>query len=136
MNRGKQMSDVKRYDVVGDALIWEETDGDYVLHTDYKAALEKIAELEAERKDWDDRRHQAVMSLADQMVKTVETVKERNLVQSKYDELFVDAQELRTDYSWLIKHSWESGAISKAKAAELLGVPLIDFDEAIEGVDE
>lgn len=36
---------------------------------------------------------------------------------------------LKLKYKWLIMHSWMCSSISKAKAAEMLGVPLIDFDE-------
>lgn len=91
------MSNVKRYDMKSVIEVSDNPSGDYVLHTDYKAALEKIAELEAERKDWDDRRHQAVLSLADQMVKTVETVKERNLVQSKLDKAVTQLRSARNE---------------------------------------
>lgn len=39
--------------------------------------------------------------------------------------------ELTRKLEWLIRHAWMSSAISKAKAAELLGCTLIDFDEKI-----
>lgn len=39
--------------------------------------------------------------------------------------------ELKRKYAWLIRHSWMCSAISKAKAAQLLGCFLVDFDEKI-----
>ena len=47
-----------------------------------------------------------------------------------------DYRTLEYKYAWLIKHAWMSAAISKAKAAELLGVALIDFDDIINNVNE
>lgn len=54
------------------------------------------------------------------------------------------AQQLETErelsgvttelYKRLIKHSYETASISKAKASELLGCPLIDFDSIIKDI--
>jgi hypothetical protein len=46
-----------------------------------------------------------------------------------------DYRTLEYKYAWLIKHAWMSAAISKAKASELLGVALIDFDDIINNVN-
>lgn len=43
----------------------------------------------------------------------------------------LDYDDLYARHKWLIQHAWLTGSISKAKAAELLGVPLIDFDTDI-----
>lgn len=39
---------------------------------------------------------------------------------------------LRQKLKWLIKHSIDTASISKAKAAELLDIPLIDLDEDLQ----
>jgi hypothetical protein len=47
---------------------------------------------------------------------------------------YFDYDNLENAHRWLIHHAWLTGSISKAKAAELLGVPLIDFDAEISKV--
>lgn len=47
-----------------------------------------------------------------------------------------DYRTLEYKYAWLIKHAWLSNAISKAKASELLGIPLVDFDDIINNINE
>lgn len=42
-----------------------------------------------------------------------------------------EVAELKEKYIWLIRHAWLCSSISKAKAADLLGVSLIDFDNAL-----
>jgi hypothetical protein len=39
---------------------------------------------------------------------------------------------LQGSLEWLVRHSIETASISKAKGAELLGIPLIDMDEFLE----
>jgi hypothetical protein len=60
------------------------------------------------------------------MIENVECV----VVQKQY------LDELKRKYAWLIRHAWICAAISKAKAAELLGCSLIDFDEKISQANE
>lgn len=48
--------------------------------------------------------------------------------------LIEEVEKIQSDYRWLIRHAWMSVAISKAKAAELLGCSLIDFDEVMNEV--
>lgn len=43
----------------------------------------------------------------------------------------LDYDDLHARLKWLIHHAWFTGSISKAKVAELLDVPLIDFDAEI-----
>lgn len=59
----------------------------------------------------------------------------KEMLEIGYDAGFADAakeiDKLKRKYAWLIRHAWMCAAISKAKAAELLGCSLIDFDEKI-----
>lgn len=57
----------------------------------------------------------------------------RQLIKEGYQK---EIAELERKYAWLIQHSWVCAAISKAKAAELLGCSLIDFDEKISQANE
>lgn len=40
---------------------------------------------------------------------------------------YCEHDRLRDNLRWLVDHSVAAGSISKAKAAELLGIPLIDY---------
>ena len=41
---------IKRYDVIGDALIWEENDGEYVLYSDYEKLQAELDETNSNLK--------------------------------------------------------------------------------------
>ena len=53
-------------------------------------------------------------------------------LEQKVKELESANTVLSTKFLWLVRHAFDSFAITKARAAELLGVPLIDVDRYLE----
>lgn len=70
---------------------------------------------------------------------TGKDIKENNLPISTDDVEFVTLgqfEAVQYNMVWLVKHALELGYISRAKAAELLFIPLIDLDVELEEKDE
>lgn len=101
----------------------------------------EINDLKAQIKYWEDKevdRASCCFENEQENIKLNEEIKQLKEAYDKLDDAnikyYEENKKLKYEYALLIRHAWLCAAISKAKAAELLEVPLIDFDVKINEV--
>lgn len=64
---------------------------------------------------------------ADEVYQEYLVQKEIDKLEKALSDMFHMYKQTKANLRWLVDHSVAAGSISKAKGAELLGIPLIDY---------
>ncbi len=112
--------DDRDYDAIADAVYQE-----YLVEKEIDKLKNMYAELQTK---YDTLRMQDMPKAINQLTEICQTQRTSSAdLLAELNKIYMAYSKQTTTLRWLVGHSVAAGSISKAKGAELLGIPLIDY---------